>query len=331
MANNRIEMDNGVTILTLAAEEFGGEYNQRSLFYISGLWIMSFWAMATNVIQALFMKISKKQKHSFRKVLWDMGRDPKHFSCFFGDRFSRYNHLAKVGAASWRALDIFYNYHENVKPQLGNNIEGWLTHHWMGKLQNRQAVANRLKVAVRLLSKVFGESINEPEIRLLSVASGSAQAIIGAIKGQPGIKVRAVLIDNDPTAIDQAKEIARAAEIENSFTFVCDRTTVLEKVCADFKPHIIEMVGFLDYRPKGQAIKLIKRVISSLPEEGIFITCNINKNSEKPLLDWVLLWPMFYRNEAEFLELLIEGGFSPEKIQLIYEPFRIHGLAVCRK
>jgi len=40
---------------------------------------------------------------------------------------------------------------------------------------------------------------------------------------------------------------------------------------------------------------------------------------------------MFYRNEIEFSELLVEGGFSPEKIQLIYEAFRIQGVAVCKK
>jgi ubiquinone/menaquinone biosynthesis C-methylase UbiE len=201
----------------------------------------------------------------------------------------------------------------------------------MEKLQNRQAVANRLKVVIGLLSKFFAEFINEPQVNLLSIASGSAQAIAEAIKRCPGINVKATLIDSDPTAIEQAKKIAAASKMGKSFAFVCDRTTALERVCANFKPHIIEMVGFLDYRPKKQAVELIKRIIKCLPDEGIFITCNIRKNREKPLLDWVLLWPMFYRNEIEFSELLIEGGFLPENIQLIYEPFRIHGLAVCKK
>jgi hypothetical protein len=33
----------------------------------------------------------------------------------------------------------------------------------------------------------------------------------------------------------------------------------------------------------------------------------------------------------EFAKLLVEGGFTPENIRLIYEPFRIHAIAVCRK
>jgi hypothetical protein len=34
---------------------------------------------------------------------------------------------------------------------------------------------------------------------------------------------------------------------------------------------------------------------------------------------------------SEFAELLVEGGFAPENIRIIYEPFRIHGVAVGRK
>jgi hypothetical protein len=91
------------------------------------------------------------------------------------------------------------------------------------------------------------------------------------------------------------------------------------------------MIGFLDYRPKDKAISSIKRIYDSLPCGGLFLTCNIKKNPEKLFLDWAVLWPMIYRDEKELADLLIQGGFSPENIQLIYEPFRIHRLAVCRK
>ena len=105
----------------------------------------------------------------------------------------------------------------------------------------------------------------------------------------------------------------------------------LERVCREFRPHIIEMVGFLDYMSKNKAIKLINRIKDYLPKGGIFLTCNINKNREKIFLDWVMLWPMIYRSESQFAELLLQGGFSPESIDILYEPFRIHGIGVCQK
>jgi len=236
-----------------------------------------------------------------------------------------------MGAAGWRSLDLFYNYHEKVKPELNGNFESWLTRHWVGKMENRQAVTNRLKVLVELLVESFLKLSKEPEIRLVSIASGSAQAVLEAIKRCPHLNIRAILIDADPTAIEEAGRMVSSCGLDEKFSIVCNTTKCLEEVCADFQPHIIEMVGFLDYRPKNKAIQLIDQIKSFLPQDGIFLTCNINKNREKIFLDWLLLWPMIYRNEQEFAELLIEGGFSPENIQLIYEPFRIHGIAMCRK
>jgi hypothetical protein len=144
----------------------------------------------------------------------------------------------EIQAASWKALDIFYNYHEKINPNLNGNVEGLLARLFMGNLHNRQSVTNRYKLVHRILT----------------------EAITHCSNGD------------------------------------------------------------------GDGVRVI-----SISDGGLFLTCNIHKNSEKPFLDWAVLWPMIYRDEQEFADLLIEGGFAPEKIQIIYEPFRIHGIAVCRK
>jgi hypothetical protein len=331
LSADAVRLENGVAMSILKAEDFGGEYNQRSLAYISFLKMTGLWAMTTNSSQALWVKLFQKRDSSLNKILWNLGRDPEHISSSFMDRFSRYNRIAKVGAAGWRSLDLFYNYQEKIKPQLNGNFESWLTRLWVEKMENRQAVTNRLKVLIDLLSDSFSKFPQESEIRLVSVASGSAQAVIEAMKRNPHLTIRAILIDLDPTAIEEAGRMIRSCGLEDKFKIVCNTPKYLEEVCADFRPHMIEMVGFLDYRPQKQAVRLINRIKNLLPEKGLFLTCNINKNREKIFLDWVLLWPMIYRNEEEFSELLIEGGFSPDNIQLIYEPFRIHGIAVCRR
>ncbi|MEZ4617069.1 MAG: hypothetical protein R2867_16395 [Caldilineaceae bacterium] len=64
---------------------------------------------------------------------------------------------------------------------------------------------------------------------------------------------------------------------------------------------------------------------------GTFLTGNIHPNPEKIFLDWVLLWPMIYRTADQLADLLITGDFLPRNIRLYYEPFQIHGIAVCRK
>ena len=322
---------NGVEVTTLNAKDFGGEHNRRGWLCVLVMWLVSIWAAATNLTQVLFIKLFKERKSSLNKIIWKMGRNPKHISSSFVDRFSYFNHQAGINAASWKSLDIFYNYHEKIKPQLNGGFEGWVTRYWIGKIENRQAVTNRLKIVINLLVKAFGKFINEPEIRIVSMASGSAQAVIEAMLKCPHLNIRAILIDVDKTALKAAKAMAEENGLGERFSFIRGTTKSLEKVCQEFRPHIIEMVGFLDYRPDDKAIQLISRIKSCLPSNGIFLTCNINHNRERIFLDWVLLWPMIYRNEKQFANLLLKGGFFSQNINILYEPFRIHGIGVCQK
>lgn len=263
--------------------------------------------------------------------MWRLGRDPKHVSSIFFDRFSHYNHQAKYGAAGWRSLDLFYNYHTKVKPKLQRDFEGWITSLWSERLENRQAVANRLKIAVDLLSQSLAEFAGEPEIRLLSIASGSAQAVVEAMKRRPELNIKVLLIDFDKSALEEARRLVGESGLADRFSYQADTTKALEAAGRDFKPHIIEMIGFLDYRPRQKAITLIHRIKEQLPPGGVFLTCNIHPNREKIFLDWVLLWPMIYRTDKEFADVVVEGGFAPDKVRIVYEPFRIHGIAVCKK
>ncbi len=320
-----------VRIVTLRAEEFGGEYERRSWIYIGAIWLGSIWAMIKNLSKAFFIKLFKKPNTSLRKILWEMGRNPKHVSIMLGDGLSIFNHRAKVYAASWRALDMFYNYHEKVKPRLRGLVEKILTTYWMEMLENRQAVANRLKIVIHLLEDALKRFAGEPEVRIVSLACGSAQSVIEVIRRHPTMNIKAVLVDLDKSAIEAARKRAKEAKVEDHCVFIHGTVSNLEKICDKLgKPHIVEMVGLLDYRPDNKAICLIKRIRDCLLSGGYFLTSNICKNREKILLDWILLWPMVYRKEDEFAKILLEGGFSPEQTTILYEPFKIHGVAICR-
>ncbi len=320
-----------LTVTTLKAEDFGGEHSKRSHGYVSVLWLVGIWSMITNFTQAFFIKVFKRRKDPLLRILWDLGRDSNHVSSSFVDRLSRFNHQSKTGAASWSSLDIFYNYHEKISPRLKNDIEGAMTRFWIGKMENRQAVTNRLKIVINLLENAFRKFVNEPEIRLVSIASGSAQAVIKAIQRCQYLPIKVILIDVDKTAIEKARREVEFAGLTNQISFIHGTTSDLEKVCQEFRPHIIEMVGFLDYRPKKKAIQLIRRIKDCLLPGGYFLTCNIRKNRERIFLNWTLLWPMIYRNKKQFAELLVKGGFLSEKINIFYEPFKIHGVGVCQK
>ncbi len=63
---------------------------------------------------------------------------------------------------------------------------------------------------------------------------------------------------------------------------------------------------------------------------GQLITCNIVPNFESPFVTKGINWPLIYRRPEELARLLIKGGFQSEKIELKYEPFKIHCLAIAK-
>jgi hypothetical protein len=310
--------------------DFDGEYNPRNLFFMTILWTVSVIAMMTNItiITAIWIwkALIGKRTH-WKKVLWDVGRSSWHRSSPFVDWFSKPNHDAKVFGSGCVALDIFYNFHTKILPKLKNNPEGWLTKFWIGGMENRQAVTNRRKIVSKLLVEAFHKFAGEGEIRMVSVASGSAQAVVDAFLAVPYLNIKARLLDIDDDAIKASRERIREAGLQDRIEVFKGRTSDLEKICEGFQPHIVEIVGFIDYRNDKGAIRLFKRIRKVLAPKGVMLTCNITPNREKIFLDWNLLWPMIYRTPERLRNILLDAGFEGTK--LLSCPFRIHTLAVC--
>jgi len=235
----------------------------------------------------------------------------------------------KKNATGWRALDIIYNYTSGKD----KSAKGRISDFW-NQLKNAMAMRNRLKLAKKELKETIENLlIEESEIRLISIASGSAQGVIEIMKEfkKRGVLIKAILLDLDLTAIEHSKKLARQAEVINQIIFVNKSARELEEVAREFNPNIVEVVGFLEYRPREKAIELMKRIHYLLTPKGVMLTSSISPNLEKLFLYYVINWPMFYRNLKQFIEIITEGGFKPQDIKIIYEPLKIQKIAVCQK
>ncbi|MCK5044211.1 class I SAM-dependent methyltransferase family protein [Candidatus Parcubacteria bacterium] len=247
---------------------------------------------------------------------------------FWFDGLSSSCRKIKEGAKGWQALDIIYNYEFNK----AYNFRKFISNFWIG-MMNAQAVRNRLKLVNYLLKESIKKFSKEKEIRLLSIASGSAQGVIGVISDlkKENILVKAVLLDLDPTAIEYAKKLAREYEVENQITFLNKSTRILQEVLNDFCPHVVEMIGFLEYRPRKQAIELISKIHRFLMPGGMFLTASISNNLERPFLYYVINWSMIYRTPEELSEVLFKSGFIASNCRIIYESHKIHNIVICQK
>lgn len=233
----------------------------------------------------------------------------------------------RSGKGSWRALEIIYNINDYV----GNNC------HKIGKHldllysknnHNPKAVRNRLKISKIILENLI-QNYKTGQMRILCLACGSAQAVIESVAMHPDRDIKVLLVDIDAQALEYAKSLAAKHGVLDRFEFQQRNAMLVAKIAKDFKPHLIEMLGLLDYIPKDLAISLADRIRKSLEPGGVFITCNIHPNPEIPIVRWILNWEMIYRTKQEIIDIIKGGGFG--EYELITEPLGIHSIVVASR
>jgi hypothetical protein len=284
-----------------------GAYEKRVWPYIMALplmWLLTLYVMIKKAVFKL------------------LGRSRPSINSVWFDGFGPYNRSIKDGAASWRALDIIYNY------QFGSS--SIIDDFWIG-MMNAQAVRNRFKLARQEVRRAIMALGNQKEVRLMSLACGSAEAVIEVMAEfkAKGVTIRTLLVDVDQTALDYACELAEHRGVLAQLQTYKSSAAQVVKLARGFKPHIVEMLGLLDYIPRDKAVRLVTKIRESLEPKGIFLTCNITTNVERHFLKWVINWQMIYRNAGDLVEIARKAGFI--EYRLIYEPLKIHGLLIAQK
>lgn len=265
-----------------------------------------------------------------RKFLKLLGASELKTNSLWYDGLGKKCRRIKEGAASWRALDIIYHFPDYQEKQ------GAIDTFWIN-MRNAQAVRNRFKIIQEEIFNAIVECAGSKKptesIRILSLASGSAQGVLNAVSEYMlnGLRVEILLIDIDGMAGEYVKREAQKLSVPN-VEFIQGDIFKFESYLADFKPDIIEMLGFLDYLKDPLAIRLIRRIKKKLKVNGFFFTCHIHNNSERDFLYNVVNWGrdphMLYRSAEKLDELVEMGGFSDRFV--ITEPHGIHSILRAR-
>ncbi len=314
---------------TLPAIAFNGEHQRTDDNYQAFLQRVSAEAKMRNVEEAERRIASERNGFDIKKMLYKMGRDPEYISSPHFDGASELCHRVKVGAAGFEALDIFYNWENKYKPNLGDGADSEVARLWIGGMENRQAVTNRKKIVVQELVRAIS-IVEDDVVRIFSLAGGDAQVIIEAIK-HAGRKVEVILIDPNREALASAKQRAKDAGLEDSFIIKRGLASTARKIVAKFKPHIFDVVGLMDYLSDDKVTRIVSMAKETLQPGGVFLTCNIVDNKEREFLENVILWDMTYRDPKELGKLIVCGGFNEDDAKTIIEPFGIHAIVIALK
>lgn len=250
------------------------------------------------------------------------GKRPRTNVSLF-DGLSINGRRTKEGAARWPALNTCYNFRKGEgRTSVARAIDAW----WMN-MRNAQAVRNRLALAKCELRRVIQASLKPGKaVRILSLAAGSAQGVIevAAECEAKGIATQIMLVDQDPSALEYARDIANRYGVE--IKAVEGNVLFFTRAIGVFQADIIEMIGLIDYLKDGLAIALIKKVRRHLEAGGYFLTCHIHPNAEAYFLKQVIDWDMLYRTRDQLQRLITAGGFAAPR--LASEPHGIHTIAV---
>ena len=239
----------------------------------------------------------------------------------------------KAGATSWRAMEIIYKY---VGGEGDTVADFWVN------MRNAQAVRNRKKMLETLLEQEIqtlhrqGKGTAENPIRVLSLACGSAQAVLEVIGRftEQQIVVELLLIDWDDDAAPLIEHYASKCGVTNRVSFEPEHVFKFQHKLQQkgFVPDIVEMAGLIDYFEANTIVKLASKIRDVLPENGTLLTCHIHDNAEKDFLTYVIYWGvepvMFYRSREELDNLITQAGF---KTQCFTEPHKIHTICVGHK
>ena len=270
------------------------------------MWVLTFWVMLKKTLVG-FLGLKLK------------------VNTFWVDGLSPSSAAIKEGAASWRSLDVIYNFDAHK----GNAMDLF----WLGII-NAQAVRNRLKMVTKeiyQLSLCIAKE-RKQEIRIFSIACGSAQAVVevlARLKAE-GIIARALLTDIDETALQYAQRLATSYGVGDQVSVAQSSASKMYRLAEEFQPTIVEMVGLMDYLPHKQAVQIVRRIHRALGHTGgFFITCNVRNNPEKHFLKWVVDWEMIYRSPIELASIITDAGF--DTLRIFYEPHKVHGIVVAER
>lgn len=237
-------------------------------------------------------------------------------------------------ATTHEAIEVLYKHGELENSK---SFSQKLFHFIWFSTDNPKAVRNRLRLVTKELEKAIRQKVSDgEEINLLSIAAGSARAILDSIS-IPELqdkKITVSFLDKNPQANEYSKNLVAERHYPTSYSFrwIVDKANNFPSYFqGDNQPNIIEIVGLLDYFDLDAIRRLFLSVNQNLKNGGVFITSNIVDNAERKFITNVVGWNMIYKLPEHFRGMAVEAGFKEDDIIIFYEPFKIHFVMIAKK
>lgn len=177
-----------------------------------------------------------------------------------------------------------------------------------------QAVLNRKTFVADWLAPRIAA---HPGCRVVDLASGPCRVERDLIDSGRAGSARFVAIDQDPEALVYALEVlgphSQQVELvqENAVRIARARQVHPALLGASY----VVSLGLFDYLPRVLAAHLIRALRRAVAPGGELLIGNFaTGNPTRTFMEWTADWVLIYRSEAEFLQLFLDAGFTPDDL-----------------
>lgn len=220
---------------------------------------------------------------------------------------------------SWRVMKFCYERHP---------VSNWVD--WLALKASAMAMGlrNRKKMVVSNLIRLFEEKRGK-EMTVLGIGTGPALSILEAMGAAPWTHVNALCVDQDPSAIATGEELRDKLTLNGRVKFVqADALEAMSQMRA--APHVIEIVGLLEYLADRDVAQLLEYVYQVLQPGGTLIANSIQpSHGVQHFLERIFGMRLHYRREEALMGMMEGCGWRTFRIER--EPIGIYSLVMAEK
>ena len=212
----------------------------------------------------------------------------------------------------FKIIEAMYN-NKPISPGIGYVLDKYfLSNDYVKAVQDR-------KNSMRVILKEYISSSENNTLNILNLACGSCREIRELVESgpMPKIKVKFILVDQDPQCLEFSEKQLRNYPTNISFKFIQadiihflrNPTAFVKKIN---KQDLIYSIGLADYLPSSILCLLFKQGFRLLSPKGRFIVAHKNtKVYSSPISDWGADWKFIPRDQEE-LENIVKISLDKE-------------------
>lgn len=186
-------------------------------------------------------------------------------------------------------------------------------------------VRNRKEDFKRLVSDLIKER-RKKNVRIMSLACGPCRDILEMLSTEM-VPVESVVFDcydHDERALKYAKELLKSFSNVNFIVENVLRMAATKHIALKIKKRydVIYSTGLFDYLNDKISVRLIANLKTLLKIDGVLLVSNVRDKYSNPsshYMEWTGDWDLIYRDDEEFKDLFVQGGFRKSEIKLQYE------------